>query len=347
MPDVQFVTRYRVLLCPEGRRCKCLKVKRLYKFKKKIIMAYRRRRFYTGAPVHVYQRTIDGFNIFYDLEDYLVFYTIFATSSRKYNVTVLEQSIMIDHLHSLIDAASLDELSRFVCYYTSVYVKAYNRSVGREGALFEKAFGSAPKQTVKKIKSCIAYIANNPVEKLLCKSVEDYRWNYLAFAKSSYPYSRPLDISMASASLRRAVKEVKSACRLNRYLNYTQLRRMFRNLSEEESMQLTDIIITCYCPFDFNYLASFFEDFDSMLIAVNANTGSEYDMSEKFYQHSDREYQEIIVYLKEKKKMKRIKDVIVLPVEKKMELYKELRFYTNADPQQIKKFLHLKVDVRW
>ena len=127
----------------------------------------------------------------------------------------------------------------------------------------------------------------------------------------------------------------------------TQLRRMFRNLSEEESMQLTDIIITCYCPFDFNYLASFFEDFDSMLIAVNANTGSEYDMSEKFYQHSDREYQEIIVYLKEKKKMKRIKDVIVLPVEKKMELYKELRFYTNADSQQIKKFLHLKVDVRW
>ena len=70
-------------------------------------------------------------------------------------------------------------------------------------------------------------------------------------------------------------------------------------------------------------------------------------MSEKFYQHSDREYQEIIVYLKEKKKMKRIKDVIVLPVEKKMELYKELRFYTNADSQQIKKFLHLKVDVRW
>ena len=50
---------------------------------------------------------------------------------------------------------------------------------------------------------------------------------------------------------------------------------------------------------------------------------------------------------KEKKKMKRIKDVIVLPVEKKMELYKELRFYTNADSQQIKKFLHLKVDVRW
>ena len=77
-------------------------------------MGYRRRRFYDEAPVHVYQRTIDGFNIFYDLEDYLVFYTVFAVSSRKHKVNVLGQSIMIDHLHNFIEAESLDELSRFV-----------------------------------------------------------------------------------------------------------------------------------------------------------------------------------------------------------------------------------------
>ena len=35
---------------------------------------------------HVYQRTLKGFNIFYDLEDYLVYYTIFSVMSRKYGI---------------------------------------------------------------------------------------------------------------------------------------------------------------------------------------------------------------------------------------------------------------------
>ena len=307
-------------------------------------MGYRRRRFYDEAPVHVYQRTIDGFNIFYDLEDYLVFYTVFAVSSRKHKVNVLGQSIMIDHLHNFIEAESLDELSRFVCHYTSVFVKEYNRSICRKGALFEKAFGSAPKQTAKKIRSCIAYIANNPVEKLLCRSAEEYRWNYLAYVRCSHPYSKPFISSKASAALRRSVKEVKFSCELNLYLNYAQLRRMFKRLSEEEQRQLTDIIISEYCPFDFKRLASFFDSYESMLVAINANTGSEYEVKEKYYPHSDKEYREIIKYLKKSRKMDKVRDVIMLPMDKKIKLYNSLRFYTNANPLQIKKFLHLKVE---
>ena len=310
-------------------------------------MGYRRRRFYDEAPVHVYQRTIGGFNIFYDLEDYLVFYTVFATSSRKHNVRILEQSIMIDHIHNLIEAASLDELSRFVCHYTSVFVKEYNRSIGRDGALFEKAFGSAPKQTAKKIRSCIAYIGNNPVEKLLCRFVEDYRWNFLAYAECAHPYSKPLIASKASSALRRAVKEVRLSCELNRYLNYAQLSRLFKKLSEEERQQLTDVIISEYCPFDFKRLSGFFDSYASMLVAINANTGSEYEVKEKYYLHSDREYHGIIKYMRELNKNGHVRDVIMLPVDKKVELYRSLRFHTDANPLQIKKFLHLPLDVQW
>ena len=37
----------------------------------------RRRRFTEGAAHHIYQRTVGGFNLFYDIEDYLVYFTIF------------------------------------------------------------------------------------------------------------------------------------------------------------------------------------------------------------------------------------------------------------------------------
>ena len=43
----------------------------------------RRRRFLEDEVHHIYQRTINRFNIFYDLEDYLVYYTIFSIFSKK------------------------------------------------------------------------------------------------------------------------------------------------------------------------------------------------------------------------------------------------------------------------
>lgn len=48
----------------------------------------KKRRFVDGEVNHIYQRTISGFNIFYEIEDYLVYYTIFSMSSLKYKVDV-------------------------------------------------------------------------------------------------------------------------------------------------------------------------------------------------------------------------------------------------------------------
>ena len=49
----------------------------------------RRRRFLEDEVHHIYQRTINRFNIFYDLEDYLVYYTIISIAVRQYGVIVL------------------------------------------------------------------------------------------------------------------------------------------------------------------------------------------------------------------------------------------------------------------
>ena len=49
---------------------------------------FMRRKFVNNEVNHVYQRTLSGFNIFYEVEDYLVYYTIFSVMAVRYGVVV-------------------------------------------------------------------------------------------------------------------------------------------------------------------------------------------------------------------------------------------------------------------
>jgi hypothetical protein len=60
------------------------------------------RKLYRGEVTHVYQRAINGFNIFYERDDYLVFYTIFSVFLRRFGITALALCLMIDHFHALL-----------------------------------------------------------------------------------------------------------------------------------------------------------------------------------------------------------------------------------------------------
>ena len=109
--------------------------------------------------MHIYQRSIKGFNIFYEEEDYILFYTILAVTARKYNIVVLELCMMINHVHIL-----LADCNRAICSFMrdvfSIYACEFNQSCGRSGQLFHKSFGSAVKKDEKKIRTCINYIGN-------------------------------------------------------------------------------------------------------------------------------------------------------------------------------------------
>jgi len=123
------------------------------------------RKYKEGVCNHIYQRTINRFNIFYDLTDYLVYYTICSVAAQKYDVIVLGLCLMIDHIHMLAISRSRAVLSNFVSYISSVFVREYNSSIGRQGPLFEERFGSAPKMDKKKLISAIIYLGNNPVRR--------------------------------------------------------------------------------------------------------------------------------------------------------------------------------------
>ena len=73
-----------------------------------------KRKFKEGEANHVYQRTISGFNIFYDVEDYIVYYTIFSVLAVRYDLIVYGLCLMIDHIHMLVSIPPKLAVSKFM-----------------------------------------------------------------------------------------------------------------------------------------------------------------------------------------------------------------------------------------
>lgn len=305
-----------------------------------LIVDVMRRKFSADGIMHIYQRTIHGFNLFYSLEDFLVFYTIVSVQARKFKIYLWGMCMMVDHIHILASAEYLDQISGFISASSSIYIKDFNSSIGRKGSLFEPEYGSALKIEMKKIRSAVAYLFNNPVEKLLCRLAEGYRWNFLQYYDPERKISIPKRKSL-SRPMQRALKIIDNAHRKNEYLKHALLINIMRPLDKKETEMLTDYIITLYFPFIKTMPQKFFRSYNDMVIAVNSNTGSEYDIDEKHYCKTDVPYRAMTQYLK-KHGIADAKSLITESEEVKRQYYRMLREETSATPVQIRKFLHIK-----
>ena len=297
------------------------------------------RKFSAEGVMHIYQRTISGFNLFYSSEDFLVFYTIVSVQARKFGICLLGMCMMIDHVHLLASAANLTQMSGFISAYTSLYVREFNAWTGRSGPLFEPLYGSAMKMEMKKIRSAIAYLFNNPVEKRLCLRAKGYRWNFLIYydQEKTSPVKRRKDLSRR---LQRALKMTDDAYRKDEYLRYAFLKTICNGLDTKEKEVLTDYIITLYFPFQKDMPGKYFKSYKEMVIAVDSNTGSEYDIDEKHYCKTDVPYREMTQYLK-RKGIPDAKILITESAEVKRRHFTILKENTSATTVQIRKFLHI------
>lgn len=306
-------------------------------------MKYKKRRFVSGEGMHVYQRSVYGQMIFYDLEDFLVFYMIFSVYARLYKVRVLELCIMPNHTHVLLFSDEVEEMSGFIRRYTSVFVREYNDDIGRRGPLFHKSFGSAPKKGSKSIRSTIVYIGNNPVEKELSVTAEKYRWNFLMYMERKLR-GRMVPLRSLNYRLLKAFRYVNKAYEGSRYLTYEQLRRLMQDLSAEEREMLTDHIIMTYFPFDTETLMSFYPSYEDMINAMHSTSGKEYDIKEMYTPEPDTVYRKMITVLKKEGVVNedgQVRRLTVLAADDKYRIAHLLRERTDAHTNQICRFLHL------
>lgn len=293
--------------------------------------------------MHVYQRSIGGVNVFYDDEDYIVFVSIVSVLKKIYHVVVIEACIMRNHVHLLVAADSLDDISAFVRHYTSLFVMESNRDIGRTGPLFHKSFGSAPKSGGKKIRSAIVYIGNNPVEKAMCLEARLYRWNLLAYLRSKTPFSMAVPLKNSSYRYQMAVAEVKDMIRGNRYLSYSQVRRLLYSVHSDERERLIDFMVSSYPVLDGEVLLSYYNSLDEMFYAMKSTSGSEYDIKELYDSGSDAVYDEIVRFVVEQLGIVPARSVIAMSVDRKIQIATALRKHTSATMVQISRFLHMNV----
>ena len=99
---------------------------------------------------HCYQNTPDGFLLFYNVSDFLVFFTLYCVVARRHPVRVVKLCLMPDHIHESVIASSKRELSAFVKDYSSRYSLVHNRICHSAGPVFRKHYGSVPKIGDKK-----------------------------------------------------------------------------------------------------------------------------------------------------------------------------------------------------
>ena len=294
-----------------------------------------------GVLNHCYQRAKKGAVLFYSKSDFLVHFTVFCTTAKKYRIRVLSLCQMPDHIHSSIIAEGRDDLVGFVRESNSIFALRHNRVCHHSGPLLEHHFGSAPKFGDKKIRTNLIYVGNNPVERHLSKKAEDYQWNYLAYAATPSPFSQKLLLRNASMPLRRAISEVRATAKAGIPMNYQQLQRLFLPLNNEERNQLIDFIVTEYNIIDYPEAIRYFGSYNEMLIAMHATTGSEYDINEVFTGKSDAFYARIAAILMKELKLNDIHDVLALPDSVKSDLLFRLMGRTEATPEQIAAFLRV------
>ncbi|MBO5635766.1 MAG: transposase [Bacteroidales bacterium] len=284
-----------------------------------------RRIFYNNRGVaHIYQRGLNMSVMFYSVKDVLVFYTLLYKYKNKHGIRVLGVVCMYNHYHVLIIARSQATISRFMCEFESAYSREFNKSVGIKGPLIKRAYGLSNKYEVKKQRDGAAYLYNNPVEKQLSVRAVDYRWNFLAYAKSDHPFSNKLILRKASVQMRRCLQEIDAIIKLGSFINYDFLKKWFQVLSRNEINQLIDYIIIKFKVVDYDELIRLYGSYEKMLIAFDSNTGSEHDFKEEYSEKSYKPYISLMAKLTNELGFKDPKEVLKLDQMERMKLCERL-----------------------
>lgn len=265
----------------------------------------KRRYFKESAMGHVYQRTWDRGVVFYSDVDFVNFFTLICVAAQKYGVRIVAICLMHDHFHMIVESESCQNISAFLQYCTALHAREINHDTENSGKFWQKSYGMAMKSGEKKKRTALAYVCNNGVEKHLAERTEGYRWNFLAYFLSDTPFSSdlsaasPTDVLVLKQSP--ALKKLKASARTSHKLGLPITRTMLlyakRHLDHGEWNLLCDYVISLYNVIDYETAISYYGDYQTMLVAMNANTGSEYDIREEQNPYSDTGYEAICRFL--------------------------------------------------
>jgi len=144
-----------------------------------------------GSYYHIYNRGINGEEIFKAPKDYGLFIKSFEDYSRDV-LDVFTYCLLSNHFHSLVytkenvvvprnDGKGEIRLiaSKQLGHFFNGYAQTFNRENNRHGSLFEKPFKRKPVELSHYLKTMVMYIHTNPSHHGF---VNDFReWSYSSY----------------------------------------------------------------------------------------------------------------------------------------------------------------------
>lgn len=238
-----------------------------------------------GCAHHVFLKALEGNVLFYRTEDYVFFLTLLYYTARRYGIGIEAVCIMFNHVHIFVKMTDSRRFKAFLNDLQHRFAMVYNKEYSLSGSLMMHA-GFAPKGSRKSILSCLIYIVNNPVAGNLTSNALGYKWNLLAYFGNSNPFSERLVKRECRFRMRRALKMVDYYSAHGKYLDYNLQERILDGLTKSEKAQIVDYIICKYNPVDYGSLISRFGSIESLVIAAESTTGTEYDLPEPWEDYS-------------------------------------------------------------
>ncbi len=160
-----------------------------------------------GKYYHLYNRGIDGCDIFRENTNYEYFLNLYERHINPIAETYAFV-LMKNHFHFLVRIKekeidlpgfkNLEGLEKKPYQHFSnlfnAYSKAFNKKYNRTGSLFEKNLRRKLIDSQEYLKKVILYIHNNPVHHHFCERPEDYPWSTYKVCLAFQPTKLKRDI---------------------------------------------------------------------------------------------------------------------------------------------------------
>ena len=148
-----------------------------------------------GRFYHIYNRGINGCDLFYENENHEYFLHLYDKHISKVADT-FAWVLMRNHFHILVKIKPVDELfengfenleglkgttrnfaNQQYSNLFNAYTKSFNKRFQRTGSLFEHPFRRIPVKTDDHLKYLVYYIHHNPIHHGFCDHYLDYPWS--------------------------------------------------------------------------------------------------------------------------------------------------------------------------
>ncbi len=139
---------------------------------------------------HVYNRGINGCDIFRENENYSYFLKLYDQHISPIADT-FAWVLMPNHFHLLVrvkedprknltgfqNLSGLKPPHQYFSNLFNAYSKAFNKRNNRHGGLFERPFKRKPVNSIEYLRQLLLYVHNNPVHHGFCNHPMEYPWS--------------------------------------------------------------------------------------------------------------------------------------------------------------------------